>query len=113
MAIPQYHAFTGELFAGNPAGVCNLPAFLTIAPYRKLWLRTGPTRWLLLFLGADSDFDRRWLTSKVSFQEREPDTYRQTIRSNLLLRRRDFIGASDRYNRSPEVSLYYSIINRF
>ncbi len=30
MAIPYYHvdAFTSELFAGNPAGVCVLPEFL-------------------------------------------------------------------------------------
>jgi len=29
MAIPYYHvdAFTGELFAGNPAGVCILNRF--------------------------------------------------------------------------------------
>jgi len=38
MAIPYYHvdAFTGELFAGNPAGVCILPAFLADSIMQKI-----------------------------------------------------------------------------
>jgi len=36
-AIPYYHvdAFTGELFAGNPAGVCILSAFLGDGPHAE------------------------------------------------------------------------------
>jgi PhzF family phenazine biosynthesis protein len=38
MAIPYYHvdAFTSELFAGNPAGVCILSAFLADGVMQKI-----------------------------------------------------------------------------
>jgi hypothetical protein len=38
MAIPYYHidVFTDELFAGNPAGVCILPAFLAESTMQKI-----------------------------------------------------------------------------
>ena len=38
MAIPYYHvdAFTGELFRGNPAGVCILSAFLADSIMQKI-----------------------------------------------------------------------------
>jgi len=38
MAIPYYHvdAFTGEFFAGNPAGVCILSAFLADSVMQKI-----------------------------------------------------------------------------
>ena len=38
MAIPYYHidVFTDELFAGNPAGVCILPAFLAESMMQKI-----------------------------------------------------------------------------
>ena len=52
MAIPYYHvdAFTGELFAGNPAGVCILSAFLADNIMQKIAAENRHSEPLLLFV---------------------------------------------------------------
>src|SRR5213595_346035 len=53
MSIPYYHvdAFTEELFAGNPAGVCILSVFSPEAPCRRSRLRINTRRPPLSRLG--------------------------------------------------------------
>jgi predicted PhzF superfamily epimerase YddE/YHI9 len=67
MAIPYYHVdvFTGELFSGNPAGVCILSAFLADGMMQKIAVenRHGTTAFVVPI--ADGDFDLRWFTPKV------------------------------------------------
>jgi PhzF family phenazine biosynthesis protein len=67
MAIPYYHvdAFTGELFAGNPAGVCILPAFLADSMMQKIAAENRHSETAFVVPRADGDFDLRWFTPKV------------------------------------------------
>jgi PhzF family phenazine biosynthesis protein len=67
MAIPYYHvdAFTGELFAGNPAGVCILSAFLADSIMQKIAAENGHSETAFVVPRADGDFDLRWFTPKV------------------------------------------------
>jgi PhzF family phenazine biosynthesis protein len=67
MAIPYYHvdAFTGELFAGNPAGVCILPAFLADSIMQKIASENRHSETAFVVPRADGDFDLRWFTPKV------------------------------------------------
>jgi PhzF family phenazine biosynthesis protein len=67
MAIPYYHidAFTGELFAGNPAGVCILPAFLADSTMQKIAAENRHSETAFVVPRADGDFDLRWFTPKV------------------------------------------------
>lgn len=67
MAIPYYHvdAFTGELFAGNPAGVCILPAFLADSIMRRIAAENRHSETAFVVPRADGDFDLRWFTPKV------------------------------------------------
>jgi len=67
MAIPYYHvdAFTGELFAGNPAGVCILSAFLPDSILQKLAAENRHSETAFVVPRADGDFDLRWFTPKV------------------------------------------------
>src|SRR3979411_909317 len=67
MAIPYYHvdAFTGELFAGNPAGVCILSAFLTDSIMQKIAAENRHSETAFVVPRADGDFDLRWFTPKV------------------------------------------------
>jgi PhzF family phenazine biosynthesis protein len=67
MAIPYYHvdAFTGELFAGNPAGVCVLPAFLADSIMQKIAAENRHSETAFVVPRADGDFDLRWFTPKV------------------------------------------------
>ncbi|MBI2681808.1 MAG: PhzF family phenazine biosynthesis protein [Acidobacteriales bacterium] len=67
MAIPYYHvdAFTGELFAGNPAGVCILPAFLADSIMRKIAAENRHSETAFVVPRADGDFDLRWFTPVV------------------------------------------------
>jgi len=67
MAIPYYHvdAFTGELFAGNPAGVCILPAFLADSIMQKIAAENRHSETAFVVPRADGDFDLRWFTPKV------------------------------------------------
>jgi PhzF family phenazine biosynthesis protein len=67
MAIPYYHvdAFTGEIFAGNPAGVCILSAFLADSIMQKIAAENRHSETAFVVPRADGDFDLRWFTPKV------------------------------------------------
>jgi PhzF family phenazine biosynthesis protein len=67
MAIPYYHvdSFTGELFAGNPAGVCILSAFPTDSIMQKIAAENRHSETAFVVPRADGDFDLRWFTPKV------------------------------------------------
>ncbi|MGC2112590.1 MAG: PhzF family phenazine biosynthesis protein [Candidatus Korobacteraceae bacterium] len=67
MAIPYYHvdAFTDELFAGNPAGVCILPAFLADSIMQKIAAENRHSETAFVVARADGDFDLRWFTPTV------------------------------------------------
>jgi PhzF family phenazine biosynthesis protein len=67
MAIPYYHvdAFTGELFAGNPAGVCILSTFLPDSVMQKIAAENRHSETAFVVPRPDGDFDLRWFTPKV------------------------------------------------
>ena len=67
MAIPYYHvdAFTGELFAGNPAGVCILSAFPAGSVMQKIAAENRHSETAFVVPRPDGDFDLRWFTPKV------------------------------------------------
>lgn len=67
MGIPYYHVdvFTGELFAGNPAGVCILPAFLADSVLLKIAIENRHSNTAFVVARADGDFDLRWFTRKL------------------------------------------------
>jgi PhzF family phenazine biosynthesis protein len=67
MAIPYYQvdAFTGELFAGNPAGVCILSEFLSDSTMQKIAAENRHSETAFVVPRADGDFDLRWFTPKV------------------------------------------------
>jgi PhzF family phenazine biosynthesis protein len=67
MAIPYYHvdAFTSELFAGNPAGVCILAASLPESIMQKIAAENRHSETAFVVPRADGDFDLRWFTPKV------------------------------------------------
>jgi PhzF family phenazine biosynthesis protein len=67
MAIPYYHvdAFTGELFTGNPAGVCIVPAFPEESVMQKIAAENRHSETAFVVARADGDFDLRWFTPKV------------------------------------------------
>jgi PhzF family phenazine biosynthesis protein len=67
MAIPYYHVdvFAGELFAGNPAGVCILSAFPADSTLQKIAAENRHSNTAFLVARADGDFDLRWFTPRV------------------------------------------------
>jgi PhzF family phenazine biosynthesis protein len=67
MAIPYYHvdSFTDELFAGNPAGVCILSAFLPDGVMQKIAAENRHSETAFVVRRADGDFDLRWFTPTV------------------------------------------------
>ncbi len=67
MAVPYYHvdAFTDELFAGNPAGVCILSAFLADSVMQNIAAENRHSETAFVVPRADGDFDLRWFTPKV------------------------------------------------
>ncbi len=67
MSIPYYHvdSFTSELFAGNPAGVCILPAFLADSTLQKIAAENRHSETAFVVARADGDFDLRWFAPKV------------------------------------------------
>jgi PhzF family phenazine biosynthesis protein len=67
MAIPYYHVdvFTGELFAGNPAVVCILSAFLADSTMQKIAVENRHSNTAFVVSRADGDFDLRWFTPKI------------------------------------------------
>src|SRR5258705_12640599 len=67
MAIPYYHvdAFTCELFAGSPAGVCILSAFLADSIMQKIAAENRHSETAFVVARADGDFDLRWVTPVI------------------------------------------------
>ncbi len=67
MTIPYFHvdAFTGELFAGNPAGVCLLTGFLTSELMQKIAAENRHSETAFVVERTDRDFDLRWFTPAV------------------------------------------------
>jgi len=67
MAIPYYHvdSFTGELFAGNAAGVCILSAFPADSIMQKIAAENRHSETAFVVPRADGDFDLRWFTPKI------------------------------------------------
>jgi PhzF family phenazine biosynthesis protein len=67
MAIPYYHvdAFADEIFAGNPAGVCIVSAFLADSTMQKIAVENRHSNTAFVVARADGDFDLRWFTPKV------------------------------------------------
>jgi PhzF family phenazine biosynthesis protein len=67
LAIPYYHvdAFTGELFAGNPAGVCIVSAPLAQSLMQKIAAENRHSETAFVVPRTDGDFDLRWFTPKV------------------------------------------------
>jgi PhzF family phenazine biosynthesis protein len=67
MAIPYYHvdAFTSELFAGNPAGVCILAAFPADGIMQKIAAENRHSETAFVVPRTDGDFDLRWFTPTV------------------------------------------------
>jgi PhzF family phenazine biosynthesis protein len=67
MAIPYYHidAFTSELFAGNPAGVCILSGPLADGIMQKIAAENRHSETAFVVPRADGDFDLRWFTPVV------------------------------------------------
>src|SRR6202051_3071811 len=67
MAIPYYHvdSFTSELFAGNPAGVCILSAFLADSIMQKIAAENRHSETACGVPRADGAFDLRWFTPTV------------------------------------------------
>ena len=67
MAIPYYHvdAFTDELFAGNPAGVCILSGFPADSIMQKIAAENRHSETAFVVPRPDGDFDLRWFTPEV------------------------------------------------
>ncbi len=67
MSIPYYHvdAFTDSLFAGNPAGVCILPAFPPDLIMQKIAAENRHSQTAFVVQRADGDFDLRWFTPEI------------------------------------------------
>ena len=67
MPIPYYHvdAFTGMLFAGNPAGVCILPNFLSSDDMQKIAAENHHSETAFVVPRSDGNFDLRWFTPEV------------------------------------------------
>jgi PhzF family phenazine biosynthesis protein len=67
MAIPYYHldSFTNDLFAGNPAGVCILPAFLPDRVMQQIAAENRHSETAFVVARPDGDFDLRWFTPKI------------------------------------------------
>ncbi len=67
MSIPYYHidSFASELFTGNPAGVCLVPAFPAKAVMQKIAAENRHSETAFVVARADGDFDLRWFTPIV------------------------------------------------
>lgn len=67
MPIPYYHidSFSSDLFAGNPAGVCILPAFLADDVMQKIAAENRHSETAFVVARGDGDFDLRWFTPTV------------------------------------------------
>ena len=67
MPIPYYHidSFAHELFAGNPAGICFVPAFPASEVMQKIAAENRHSETAFVVARADGDFDLRWFTPVV------------------------------------------------
>lgn len=67
MSISYYHidSFANELFAGNPAGVCLVPAFPRVEVMQKIAAENRHSETAFVVTRADGDFDLRWFTPVV------------------------------------------------
>jgi predicted PhzF superfamily epimerase YddE/YHI9 len=67
MQIPYYHvdAFTGELFGGNPAGVCVLSSPLDDSIMQKIAAENRHSETAFVVPRIDGDFDLRWFTPEI------------------------------------------------
>lgn len=67
MTIPYYHidSFTTTLFAGNPAGVCILPAFPADAIMQRIANENRHSQTAFVARRDDGDFDLRWFTPMI------------------------------------------------
>jgi len=67
MAIPCYHvdSFTGELFAGNPAGVCIVPEFPPEPLMQKIAAENRHSETAFVVARPDGEFSLRWFTPLV------------------------------------------------
>jgi PhzF family phenazine biosynthesis protein len=64
VSIPYYHidSFADELFAGNPAGVCFVPAFPAKEVMQKIAAENRHSETAFVLARPDGDFDLRWFT---------------------------------------------------
>jgi PhzF family phenazine biosynthesis protein len=64
VSIPYYHidSFADELFAGNPAGVCFVPAFPAKEVMQKIAAENRHSETAFVVARPDGDFDLRWFT---------------------------------------------------
>jgi predicted PhzF superfamily epimerase YddE/YHI9 len=67
VSIPYYHidSFADELFAGNPAGVCFVPAFPAKEVMQKIAAENRHSETAFVVARPDGDFDLRWFTPVV------------------------------------------------
>src|SRR5215471_20405099 len=64
MSIPYYHidSFANELFTGNPAGICLVPAFPADDVMQQIAAENRHSETAFVVARADGDFDLRWFT---------------------------------------------------
>src|SRR5438094_824354 len=76
MPIPYYHidSFANELFAGNPAGICLVPAFPANDVMQKIAAENRHSETAFVVARADGDFDLRWFPPVVEELLRLPVT---------------------------------------
>src|SRR5216117_1461875 len=67
MPIPYYqiNSFANELFAGNPAGICFVPAFPPNDVMQKIAAENRHSETAFVVARADGDFDLGWFTPVV------------------------------------------------
>src|SRR2546426_996291 len=67
MPIPYYHidSFANELFAGNPAGICLVPAFPANDVMQKIAAENRHSETAFVVARDDADSDLRWFTPVV------------------------------------------------
>ena len=67
MQVPYFHvdAFTAEVFAGNPAGVCLLAEFPSAEVMQKIAAENRHSETAFVVARPDGDFDLRWFTPLV------------------------------------------------
>jgi predicted PhzF superfamily epimerase YddE/YHI9 len=69
MALPYFHvdAFTGRMFAGNPAGVCPLADWLPTETMQRIAAENNLAE-TAFFVPRDASFELRWFTPAVEVE---------------------------------------------